>query len=188
MARAIRKKSGTAVETNWHFVWSCSEIDKMITRTDPMIVKKNILLLLFSLFIMCSCHDSYSEIGDNYIYMNSIIFEQNEETKALEIAVPAQVLNYMFDDDYIIAYQIPDRQIFNDYLEYRPKNIIDSLERQYGKMCEIHDCYWIVRIKDKRVFGPMTKKDFEGKCRDMRVKIKFDPRYEHKYIGSEARL
>ena len=148
-------------------------------------MKKNILLLLFSLFIMCSCHDSYSEIGDNYIYMNSIIFEQNEETKALEIAVPAQVLNYMFDDDYIIAYQIPDRQIFNDYLEYRPKNIIDSLERQYGKMCEIHDCYWIVRIKDKRVFGPMTKKDYEGKCRDMRVKIKFDPRYEHKYIGSE---
>ena len=37
MARAIRKKSGTGVKTNWHFVWSCSEIDKMITRTDPMI-------------------------------------------------------------------------------------------------------------------------------------------------------
>jgi len=38
MTRAIRKKSGTGVKTNWHFVWSCSEIDKMITRTDPMIV------------------------------------------------------------------------------------------------------------------------------------------------------
>ena len=38
MARAIRKKSGTGVKTNWHFVWSCSEIDKMITRTDPMIL------------------------------------------------------------------------------------------------------------------------------------------------------
>ena len=37
MARAIRKKSGTGVKTNWHFIWSCSEIDKMITRTDPMI-------------------------------------------------------------------------------------------------------------------------------------------------------
>ena len=37
MTRAIRKKSGTGVKTNWHFVWSCSEIDKMITRTDPMI-------------------------------------------------------------------------------------------------------------------------------------------------------
>ncbi len=36
MTRAIRKKSGTGVKTNWHFVWSCSEIDKMITR-DPMI-------------------------------------------------------------------------------------------------------------------------------------------------------
>ena len=33
MARAIRKKGGTGVKTNWHFVWSCSEIDKMITRT-----------------------------------------------------------------------------------------------------------------------------------------------------------
>ena len=40
MARAIRKKSGTAVETNWRFVWSCSEIDKMITRTDPMILDR----------------------------------------------------------------------------------------------------------------------------------------------------
>ena len=40
MARAIRKKSGTGVKTNWHFVWSCSEIDKMITRTDPMIPKE----------------------------------------------------------------------------------------------------------------------------------------------------
>ena len=38
MARAIRKKSGTGVKTNWHFVWSCSEIYKMITRTDPMIL------------------------------------------------------------------------------------------------------------------------------------------------------
>lgn len=36
MTRAIRKKRGTGVKTNWHFVWSCSEIDKMITR-DPMI-------------------------------------------------------------------------------------------------------------------------------------------------------
>ena len=39
MTRAIRKKSGTCVKTNWHFVWSCSEIDKMITRTDPMILE-----------------------------------------------------------------------------------------------------------------------------------------------------
>ena len=29
MTRAIRKKSGTGVKTNWHFVWSCSEIDKI---------------------------------------------------------------------------------------------------------------------------------------------------------------
>ena len=29
--------SPTTVETNWRFIWSCSEIDKMISRTDPMI-------------------------------------------------------------------------------------------------------------------------------------------------------
>ena len=40
MTKAIRKKSGTGVKTNWHFVWSCSEIDKMITRTDPMILSQ----------------------------------------------------------------------------------------------------------------------------------------------------
>ena len=31
-------RSPTTVKTNRRFIWSCSEIDKMITRTDPMIV------------------------------------------------------------------------------------------------------------------------------------------------------
>ena len=35
MASAIRKKSGAGVKTNWRFIWSRSEIDKMITRTEP---------------------------------------------------------------------------------------------------------------------------------------------------------
>ena len=26
-------------ETNWCFIWSCSEVNKMITRTDPVIYK-----------------------------------------------------------------------------------------------------------------------------------------------------
>ena len=30
-------RSPTTVKTNRRFIWSCSEIDKMITRTDPMI-------------------------------------------------------------------------------------------------------------------------------------------------------
>ena len=31
-------RSPTTVKTNRRFIWSCSEIDKMIIRTDPMIV------------------------------------------------------------------------------------------------------------------------------------------------------
>jgi len=51
MARQIRKKSGTGIyhvmlrginrqdKTYRYFIWSDSKVDKMITRTDPVIVE-----------------------------------------------------------------------------------------------------------------------------------------------------
>lgn len=142
---------------------------------------KSILITLL-LIMLSSCHGDYVEFGDDYVYVNGCIAKEDPKSSALDILVYVQVLNSAWDDDYIIAYQKPDRGVFEEYIEGLPQKEIDSLEHLYDRMHEIHNCYWIIRKKDKRVFGPMTKKDFEIKCRRMGVSIKLDPRYENQYI------
>ena len=60
----------------------------------------------------------------------------------------------------------------------------DSLEVLLDSMLKIRDCYWIIRKKDCKVFGPMTESDFNRECKKRNIKLKMDKRYERRYIGS----
>ena len=67
-------------------------------------------------------------------------------------------------------------------MQYQHK--ADSLEVLLDSMLKIRDCYWIIRKKDCKVFGPMTESDFNQECKKRNIKLKMDKRYERQYIRS----
>lgn len=113
----------------------------------------------------------------------------------MTILVPDQVLNYEFDDNYIIAYQIPDSAYYreyyiNAYKEYSDSTIhsqetTDSLKTLLDKMLSIQDCYWIIRKQDDKVFGPMAESDFNRMCKELNVSIKMDKKYESQFLKTK---
>lgn len=141
---------------------------------------------LFSILLV-SCHDSYRRLGDNYVYMNRIIAkaEPQKSYETLHFLITEQVLNYNYDNDYIVAYQIPD---FDEYweslVESSPETQKDSLRNLATLMNNIHDCYWIIRKKDCKIWGPMTKNDFNAKCHEIGVLVELDSKYANDFLPS----
>ena len=152
------------------------------------------LLYIFIVLLLCGCHDSYFELGDSYIYENGRI-DKLMVKGTMTILVPDQVLNYEFDDNYIIAYQIPDSAYYreyyiNAYKEYSDSTIhsqetTDSLKTLLDKMLSIQDCYWIIRKQDDKVFGPMAESDFNRMCKELNVSIKMDKKYESQFLKTK---
>ena len=142
-------------------------------------MRKVLVYLTYVSIVMCSCHGDYYDMGDGYIYTNREIAKSLESGFGythIEPLIPRKVLNFACDKDYIIAYQKPDRVWFDFAEEDVPKEKVDSLEQLYNKICDIHDCYWIIIKKNGQLYGPMEKKEFEKRCKRMGVKIKMDPK------------
>lgn len=153
-------------------------------------MKRILYVFVFVVLSLYGCHDCYLELGDSYVYDNRIIYLQTDGY--YEELVPDQVLNFDYDKDYIIAYQKPDSAYYREYRidickEFSDSTIrslekLDSLEVLLDSMLYIQDCYWIIRKKDTKVYGPMTKSDFYKKCKKMNITIKMDKRYESEFI------
>ena len=150
-------------------------------------MKRLIYIFLVSLLHGCY-YGSYSDLGDSYIYMDGSIDRRINKTHVLENLVPIDVLNYDFDKKHIIVYQRPDSDAFRkDYIDtydfftdstMQYQHEVDSLEVLLDSMLKIKDCYWIIRKKNCKVFGPMTESDFNQECKKRNIKLKMDKRYE----------
>ena len=150
---------------------------------------KKLFYLITALLISGCYYGSFEDLGDSYIYMDGRIDKEIDEKRhSLKNLVPISVLNYDYDKSHIIAYQKPDSDAFRkDYIDtydfftdstMQYQHEVDSLETLLDSMLEIRDCYWIIRKKDCKVFGPMTESDFNQECKKRNIKLKMDKRYE----------
>ena len=91
------------VKTNRRFIWSCSEIDKMITRTDPMIILHYLcrvkhLLTIFVLLLALTC--CTTEVDRNR--MRAGLDSINQRNRNDQPFTAADVQSYIdFFDDYL---------------------------------------------------------------------------------------
>ena len=142
------------------------------------------ILYLFIALLLCGCHDSYWDLGDSYLYENGRINKYIDEKKgSMSILIPEDVLNFAFDEDHIIAYQIPDSVIYREFYidiykdfsdpTIRSQKTTDSLEILLDSMLSIKHCYWIIQKKDCKVYGPMTESDFNRKCKKTKITLKW---------------
>lgn len=144
--------------------------------------------LLFMLLTLYSCHDSYWEFNDRYLYENGTIAEIDSVDSSLHYLVTERVLNFSQDDSYIIVYQIPTfGERYKSMRDSAPVEFKDSLDNQRYMMKEIHHCYWIIRKRDCRVWGPMCYGSFMRGCKKLKVKCRLNPKYEQTLYPSECR-
>ena len=141
-------------------------------------------LYIFVVLLLCGCHDDYWDLGDSYLYSDGCVYKYiDEKGGPMATLIPYDVLNFSFDKNYIIAYQKPDSAIYRNYYinifressdsTIRSQEIADSLEILLGRMLSIRDCYWIIRKKDVKVYGPMRELDFNRQCKKMNIKFRW---------------
>lgn len=116
-------------------------------------VKFYILTIYLISLIVQSCSSDYSKnLGDGYFYR----FEASDlrdihSENANDGEIPADIVSYDFDDDFIIAKQKPklpqDPLYDKDYKYNRGKN-------------EFY--YWLIVKNEKLVFGPLNLDEFKA--------------------------
>ena len=80
------------------------------------------------------------------------------------------MLNYNYDDRYIVVYQVYDGSAYYDSIQIEEEK--DSLFAQFATLKKMVHCYWIIDKETDIVHGPMTKSDFDWKCEELQVKAK----------------
>ena len=142
-------------------------------------------LLMCYLFTSCVGGVFYIDLGNHYAWIESreVVKITEEKDNALyydEIIYP-QVLNYNYDDQYIIVYQVYDGSDYYDISAKQDKAEKDSLYAQFDKIKEIKYCYWIINKETDQVIGPLRKDDFDRKCQELHIEIKMHRFHEKKF-------
>ena len=137
----------------------------------------NIAVLLFC-YLLTSCLGVfYIDLGNHYAWLEDRIIvkikEETENSLFYDLLIRPQVLNYDYDDRFIIAYQIYDG---SDWYNSNPiAEEKDSLLIQFAKLKEMKYCYWIINKETNQVIGPMRK------CEELHVKAKMRHFHEKKF-------
>ena len=145
----------------------------------------NIFILFLCSFLTSCLGVFYIDLGNHYAWIESreVVKITEEKDNALyydEIIYP-QVLNYNYDDQYIIVYQVYDGSDYYDILAKQDKAEKDSLYAQFDKIKEIKYCYWIIDKETDQVIGPLRKDDFDRKCQELHIEIKMHRFHEKKF-------
>lgn len=141
----------------------------------------SVLLLCFTL---SSCLGVfYIDLGNHYAWLEDRIIvkikEETEESIYYDILIRPQVLNFDYDDKYIIAYQVYDG---GAYYSIDPRvEGRDSLMVQFAKLKKLKHCYWIIDKETGVVMGPMRKPEFESRCEELHVEAKMHRFHEKKF-------
>lgn len=149
----------------------------------------NIIVIWFAANCFFSC-DSPLPNDCDYYYSNGTIGKIIEGsicadgTFSMETLIYPDVLRNNVEeyDDYILAYQIPDiAECFEitdgmfdseacdsvEWIHYR-----DSVNQWIDKIRKLKECYWIIQKRTKKVYGPLTKKEYDRLCDKLDVKKK----------------
>lgn len=121
-----------------------------------------IIILFFIVELFFSCHGDYHELSGKYVYCEYTIAKLPSNSRWTaegkyipdKVIISRMVTNYNHDNDYIIAHQVTNSH--------------------HG---EVHS-YWIIRLSDDMIWGPLQKDSFDIKCKEQNVKIYLDPKYE----------
>ena len=144
----------------------------------------NIAVLLFC-YLLTSCLGVfYIDLGNHYAWLEDRIIvkikEEMENSLSYDLLIRPQVLNYDYDNKFIIAYQIYDG---SDWYNSNPiAEEKDSLLIQFAKLKEMKYCYWIINKETNQVIGPMKKPEFDRKCEELHVKAKMRHFHEKKFV------
>ena len=142
----------------------------------------NIVVLLLCNLLTSCLGVFYIDLGNHYAWLEDRIIVKIKEEKAnslfYDLLIRPQVLNYDYDDRFIIAYQIYDG---SDWYNSNPiAEEKDSLFIQFAKLKEMKHCYWIINKETNQVIGPMRKPEFDRKCEELHVKAKMRHFHEKK--------
>ena len=142
----------------------------------------NIVVLLFCSLLTSCLGVFYIDLGNHYAWLEDrIIVKIKEETAnslSYDLLIRPQVLNYGYDNKFIIAYQIYDGSDWYNSNQIAEEK--DSLFIQFAKLKEMKYCYWIINKETNQVIGPMRKPEFDRKCEELHVKAKMRHFHEKK--------
>ena len=143
----------------------------------------NIAVLLFC-YLLTSCLGVfYIDLGNHYAWLEDRIIvkikEETENSLFYDLLIRPQVLNYDYDNKFIIAYQIYDGSDWYNSNQIAEEK--DSLFIQFAKLKEMKHCYWIIDKETDKVMGPMRKNEFERLCKTLQVEAKMRHFHEKKF-------
>lgn len=143
----------------------------------------NIVVLLLCNLLTSCLGMFYIDLGNHYAWLEDRIIvkikEETENSLFYDLLIRPQVLNYDYDNKFIIAYQIYDG---SDWYNSNPiAEEKDSLLIQFAKLKEMKYCYWIINKETNQVIGPMRKPEFDRKCEELHVKAKMRHFHEKKF-------
>ena len=142
----------------------------------------NIVVLLLCNLLTSCLGVFYIDLGNHYAWLEDRIIVKIKEEKAnslfYDLLIRPQVLNYDYDNKFIIAYQIYDGSDW--YNSNKRAEEKDSLFIQFAKLKEMKYCYWIINKETNQVIGPMRKSEFDRKCEELHVKAKMCHFHEKK--------
>ena len=143
----------------------------------------NIVVLLLCNLLTSCLGVFYIDLGNHYAWLEDRIIvkikEETENSLFYDLLIRPQVLNYDYDDRFIIAYQIYDG---SDWYNSNPiAEEKDSLLIQFAKLKEMKYCYWIIDKETDKVMGPMRKNEFERLCKTLQVEAKMRHFHEKKF-------
>ena len=144
----------------------------------------NIVVLLLCNLLTSCLGVFYIDLGNHYAWLEDRIIvkikEETENSLFYDLLIRPQVLNYDYDNKFIIAYQIYDG---SDWYNSNPiAEEKDSLFIQFAKLKEIKYCYWIIDKETDKVMGPMRKNEFERLCKTLQVEAKMRHFHEKKFV------
>ena len=142
----------------------------------------NIVVLLLCNLLTSCLGVFYIDLGNHYAWLEDRIIvkikEETENSLSYDLLIRPQVLNYDYDNKFIIAYQIYDGSDW--YNSNKRAEEKDSLFIQFAKLKEMKYCYWIINKETNQVIGPMRKSEFDRKCEELHVKAKMCHFHEKK--------
>ena len=149
-------------------------------------MNRNILNItaLFFCGLLTSCFGVfYIDLGNHYAWLEERMIVKIKEEKQYSLScdylIYPQVLNFDYDNKYIIVYQVYDG---SEYYYTAPRvDKRDSLLAQFKDVKKIKNCYWIIDKEANRVMGPMTKPEFDRRCEALHVKAKLRKIWEKKF-------
>ncbi len=122
---------------------------------------KNYIIILLILIYSCGgISDSTTELSNGYYYASESANENiivRHGYKNGDRYIPCNVIEYKYDDDYIIAKQLPSPDCFWD---------IDS--NTYG---DEKYYYWIIVTNENTILGPLSLVEFMDKRIQLNIPV-----------------